>query len=72
MTSKEKVKQVYPEARYFRDWRNHHWYGCVFFRSASLHGAGTVIGEVPVDRESWAWADAWRNIQRRVREITNG
>ena len=61
MTSEEKVKMVHPTARFGKDWRNEKWYGFIY-----IPGTTRVLGEYLSKRESWAWADAWRNIQRRV------
>jgi hypothetical protein len=58
MTSKEKVKMVHPTARFGKDWRNETWYGFIY-----IPGTTRVLGQNPSKHESWAWADAWRNIQ---------
>jgi len=54
--AKDKVLKAYPNA-------TGAWMGGRCIISAQIGGARTVLGEAP-NRESWAWADAWRRIQR--------
>ena len=64
MTSKEKVKMVHPTARFGKDWRNETWYGFIY-----IPGTTRVLGQNPSKHESWAWADAWRNLQAAKKEV---
>ena len=64
MTSKEKVKMVHPTARFGKDWRNETWYGFIYIPEST-----TVLGQNPSKRESWAWADAWRHIQKKNKAL---
>ena len=69
MTSKDKVKRVYPEA-IARPY-NCKTYWRIFDESwpcASLPILGTMLLGQAAHRESWAWADAWRNIQAQRKE----
>jgi hypothetical protein len=63
MTSEQKVKQVYPQAHC----RNVGRFAVPCFEIQAYGEVGHCIG-LSGHRASWAWADAWRNIQRNTTE----
>lgn len=69
MTSEDKVKRVYPKAIIS-------YYGSIFTFGVTrvVYAAqnGAELGRASTRRASWAWADAWRRIQRTKRGRKDG
>lgn len=66
MTNEQRVKRVYPDAVIeTRGWFTRPWWTVY---SGPIGSPDCVkLGEHP-SRRSWAWAEAWRNIEYGMRE----